>query len=85
MHFHEYSQVRIRQLIRPPEASKNCIVYVRPPQVGDVGIIVSVYQRPGSAGGYCYTVEFADRGGAPLWLHDFSADELEAAPTQPVP
>jgi hypothetical protein len=85
MHFHEYSQVRIRRLLRSPDSSDDFIVYVRPPQVGDVGIVVSVYQRPGTAEGYCYTVECADGGDTPLWLGDLSAEELEAAPTQPSP
>ena len=33
--------------------------------------------------GYCYTVECEEcvaPGGAPLWLGDFSAEELEAVP-----
>jgi hypothetical protein len=88
MHFHEYSQVRIRKWVRSPDASNDLMVYVRAPRVGDVGIVVSVYKRPDTAEGYRYTVECAecaDGGGTPLWLGDFSAEELEAAPGEPSP
>jgi hypothetical protein len=77
----EYSRVRIRQLLRSPDAYDDLGRNQRPPRVGDIGIIVSIYQPPCSPEAYCYTVECADciePGGAPLWLGDFSAEELES-------
>ena len=81
MDLREYSRVSVKQLLRSPDASGEWMIYKRPPQVGDIGIIVSIYQPPCSPEAYCYTVECADciePGGAPLWLGDFSAEELES-------
>ena len=81
MDLREHSRVRIRQLLRSPDAYDDLGWGVRPPQVGDIGIVLSAYQHPDSPEGYCYTVECAEciePGGAPLWLGDFSAEELEA-------
>ena len=81
MDLREYSRVRIRQLLRSPDAYDDWGGNQRPPRVGDIGIVVSIYQPPVSPEGYSYTVECAESiepGGAPLWLGDFSAEELEA-------
>jgi hypothetical protein len=76
----EHSRVRIKQLPLSPEAYDDWEGNQRPPRVGDMGIVISIYQRPGSPEGYCQMVECVEcvePGGAPLWLGDFSAEELE--------
>ena len=81
MDLREHSRVRIRQLLRPPDAYDDWGGNQRRPRVGDIGIVVSIFQPLARPEGYCYTVECEEcvaPGGAPLWLGDFSAEELEA-------
>jgi hypothetical protein len=81
MNLREHGRVRIRQLLRSPDAYDDLGWNQRPPQVGDIGIVLSAYQPPGGPEVCYFTVECAEciePGGAPLWLGDFSAEELEA-------
>jgi hypothetical protein len=81
MDLREHSRVRIRQLVRSPDAYDDLGWNRRPPQVGDIGIVLSAYHPLDSPESYFYTVECAEcieSGGAPVWLGDFSAEELEA-------
>jgi hypothetical protein len=81
MNLGEHSRVRIRQLLRSPDAYDDLRWNQRPPHVGDIGIVLSAYQPPGRPEVYYFTVESAEciePGGAPLWLGDFSSEELEA-------
>jgi hypothetical protein len=83
MDLREYSRVRIRQLLRSPDTYDGWGWNCRPPRVGDIGIVVHIDQPPGSPEGHRYTVECAkcvEPGAAPLWLGDFSDEELETVP-----
>jgi hypothetical protein len=80
MVFCEYSAVRIRQLLRPPETYNAYKTNSRPPQLGDAGTVVDVMGSPGVPDTYGYIVECREciePGGAPLWRGEFSAEELE--------
>jgi hypothetical protein len=80
MVFREYSAVRIRQLLRPPETYNAYKINSRPPQLGDAGTVVDVMGSPGVPDSYVYLVESREcvqPGGAPVWLGEFTEVELE--------
>jgi hypothetical protein len=80
MVFREYSLVRIRLLLRSSKAYDGYRINSRPPRVGDVGTVVDVMGSPGVPDSYVYTVECREciePGGSPLWLSEFSEEELE--------
>jgi hypothetical protein len=71
--FKEYDVVKIGQLLldhRPFEGSKSVS---RPPQVGDVGMIVHVGEN---TSGKTYYIEMVDSQGYTIWLADFLPEEL---------
>jgi hypothetical protein len=76
--FEELDVVRVRQLLQPERHFDGTEGCKRPPRVGDRGTIVFVQAERG--GPACYTVEMVDADGYTVWLADFEADELEAAP-----
>lgn len=49
---------------------------MRPPRVGDTGVIVHVFAADGEAAGYI--VESVDAEGYTVWLADFLPGEVEA-------
>ena len=71
----QYEQVRLRQLLRPPEAYDGWALNQRPPQVGDVGCLVDILQAAGVTNSY--VVEFSGPDGVIVWMGDFSTSELE--------
>ena len=77
MDLQEYEVVRVRQLLRPPEAYDGWRLNVRPPRVGDVGTIVGIYRSPGLP--VNYVVEACEADGTTLWLGDFGQEEIERA------
>jgi hypothetical protein len=84
MGIREYSPVRIRRLLRPSEAYDGWRLNSRPPNVGDEGIVVDVLNAPGAPDTYVYVVESREciePGGAPIWLGEFSVEELEPLDT----
>ena len=80
----EYSRVRVRQLLRPLSDYDGARINLRPPEIGDLGIVVDIdiQQAPGLPNRYVYVVESeaARSEGGPVWLGDFMAEELEALP-----
>jgi hypothetical protein len=73
--FRECSQVRVRQLIevnRPFNGSQNVM---RPPEIGDTGIVVHITQHRWD-GSLIYLVEKASPDGGTVWRADFVAEEL---------
>ena len=47
MPLEQYSLVRVRQLLHPPEYYDGWRINQRPPQVGDVGYLIDILQAPG--------------------------------------
>lgn len=76
MSFQEYSTVRIRWLLRPPDSYDGWRVNQRPPRIGDSGTIIHVLKASGLPDKY--VVESCCPNGVPIWLGDFAAEELEA-------
>ena len=77
----QYSLVRVRKLLHPPEHYDGWGVNKRPPQVGDKGTIVDILQAPGAPDNY--VVESSAQEGTATSLGDFSSEELEAADESP--
>ncbi|MBI1765802.1 MAG: DUF4926 domain-containing protein [Acidobacteria bacterium] len=73
----EYDCVRIVRLLSPERAYDGTDSVSRPPQIGDTGAIVHVYQTSDKAEGYI--VESVDSEGRTIWLADFLPDELVLA------
>ena len=78
MTIQEYSPVRVRQLLRSTDAYDGWGCNQRPPRVGDVGTVVDVMGTRGLPSSHVYIVECCDPEGVPLWLGEFSAEEIEA-------
>jgi len=76
--FRQYEQVRIRQLLRPPDEYNGWGINQRPPRVGDVGYLIDILQAPGVPDSY--VVECSGPGGVDIWLGDFTAEEIEPVP-----
>ncbi len=74
----QYSMVRVRQLLHPPEHYDGWRLNQRPPRVGDMGTIVDILQAQGLPNKF--VVECSDPEGVDIWLADFSSEELEALP-----
>ena len=72
----QYGMVRVRRLLRPPDAYDGWRVNLRPPRVGDVGTVLDVLSgiNDGPDG---YVVESSGPDGVSVWLGDFLATELE--------
>lgn len=73
--FELYKQVRVRRLVQPPDSYDPWRLNQRAPQVGDVGTYIDLLHAPGLPDHY--VVEMCGVGGAPVWLAEFLADELE--------
>lgn len=68
---------RVRALLHDPAHYNGWGVNLRPPEVGNIGIIIDILRAQSGAVGY--VVEGSRReDGENLWLSDFSAEELEA-------
>ena len=75
--FQLYSRVRVSQLLTPRRSVSGSGAKTRPPEVGDTGTVVEYF---GNLEGATYLVESVDAEGATVWLAEFSAQELVAAP-----
>ena len=75
--FQLYTRVRVSRLLTPQRAVSGSGASVRQPQVGDTGTVVEYF---GNLEGATYLVESVDAEGATVWLAEFSAQELVAAP-----
>ncbi len=73
--FKQYERVRIRRLQQQPDAYNGWRTNQRPPQVGDVGVLLDILTAPGVPDRY--VVELAGPDGVTIWLADFPANELE--------
>ena len=71
----QYDMVRIRRLIQSPVSYDGWLVNQRPPQVGDVGVLLDVLHAPGLPDRY--VVEHSGADGITIWLGDFAAEEIE--------
>jgi hypothetical protein len=67
----EYAVVKVIRLLQPDRGFHGTDGVRRPPQVGDVGTIVHVYDLTS------FAVECLDGSGMTMWLADFFAEELE--------
>lgn len=74
----KYSKVRVRRLLRLLEEYDGWRVNQRPPQVGDVGVVVDILQAAGEPDSY--VVESCGPGGITVWLGDFREEELAPLP-----
>jgi hypothetical protein len=68
----EYSMARVVRLLKPDRHFSGSENVSRPPQIGDVGTIVHVYDSLKAC-----IVEMSDEKGMTIWLTDFIAEELE--------
>jgi hypothetical protein len=73
--FKQYEPVRIRHLQREPDSYDGWRVNQRPPQVGDVGVLLDILTALGVPDRY--VVESSGPDGVTIWLADFVEDELE--------
>lgn len=73
--FELYTRVRVRRLLRPPDAYDSFGLNQRPPQIGEVGTYIDLLQAPGLPDHY--VVESCGPLGVPIWLAEFVAQELE--------
>lgn len=74
----EYQTVRIRKLVRPPEACDDWGLNRRPPRIGDLGTLIHRLQAQGLE--TRYVVENCDADGIPIWMCDLTEEEIEVAP-----
>ncbi|MBA3312314.1 MAG: hypothetical protein M3552_08230 [Planctomycetota bacterium] len=79
MALRQYDMVRVRQLTQSPASYDGWRVNRRPPQVGDVGVLLDVLHAPELSDRFA--VELADPDGVTIWLSDFAAEEIEPAGT----
>lgn len=75
MALEQYDLVRVRRLLKSPDAYNGWGINARPPRVGDAGTIVEILHADGLPDNY--VVESFGKDGATEWLADFSAEELE--------
>ncbi len=68
---HEYDIVRVVQLLDPSRKFSGTDGFSRPPQVGDEGTVVCVYDPQN------FAVEMVEKNGMTIWLADFLAEELQ--------
>jgi len=76
--FRDLQRVRVVRLLdedRPFDGSRSAL---RPPAVGDVGLVVDIVPNVSS-----YLVESVDAAGRTVWLASFDASELEDAEDGP--
>jgi hypothetical protein len=71
--------VRIVRLLTANRYYDGTVGVRRPPEVGDLGMIVHQYDRDDPRAPFM--VEKSDAGGNTLWLADFEPDELELVDT----
>jgi hypothetical protein len=76
--FQLYSRVRVSRLLTSHRAVSGSGAKTRQPEVGDTGTVVEYF---GNIEGPTYLVENVDAEGATVWLAEFSAQELVAAPS----
>ncbi len=79
MRLEQFEMVRVLRLLRLPDEYDGWRVNKRPPNVGDVGIIVDVLRAPGLSDRY--VVESSGTDGVTIWLGDFCEGEIE--PVEP--
>ena len=72
----QYGLVRVRRLVSPPAEYDGWRVNKRPPQTGDVGILLDILRAPGLPDRY--VVESSGADGVTIWLSDFAPEELES-------
>jgi len=70
----EYSIVKIVRLRKASRHFSGSENISRPPQIGDIGTIVHVYDSSKGC-----IVEMVDESGSTIWLADFEPGELELA------
>ncbi len=73
----EYERIRVRRLNRPPDYYDDWRLNQRPPQPGDVGVLIDILQAPGVPDGY--VVESSGSDGITVWLCTFASEEIEPA------
>ena len=73
--FKQYSKVRVTKLLRINSDYDDWKLNQRPPAVGDTGTLVDFQYAHGVP--VRYTVESVGPDGAPIWMCDFEAEELE--------
>lgn len=78
MMFRLNETVRVVQLLHPPEEYDVLEENIRPPAIGDRGLIVDVVCEAGKPA--IYIVECVDADGVGVWIGDFDAEELELVP-----
>lgn len=68
-----------RDRIRADRFAYQTIVHRRHPRVGDIGVVLEVYEKPEPA----YEVECADPvTGVTAWLEPMYPEEIEASPDE---
>ncbi|MDB4992722.1 MAG: hypothetical protein JWM74_154 [Myxococcaceae bacterium] len=78
--FIHYETVRVTQLTAPAASYDGWKVNLRPPNVGDVGVVVEVLQAAGAP--ERFVVECMDeQSGETLWLSELDATELASVPS----
>lgn len=75
MNLSQYDLVRICQLTREADGYDGWLGNQRPPQVGNVGVLLDILEAPGLPDRY--VVELSGADGVTIWLSDFAAEEIE--------
>jgi hypothetical protein len=77
----QYSIVRIVKMIRSPNEYDDWGFNQRDPQIGDAGVLIDMLHAPNLPDKY--VVENTGKDGAPIWMSDFFADEIETVEQAP--
>jgi hypothetical protein len=70
-----YELVRVVKLLRPIPEYDSWGINTRAPQIGDIGTYIDLLISPGLPDHYI--VESVGPDGVPIWLSEFTLDEIE--------
>lgn len=73
--FEEYSLIKIVKLLEAHRSFDSTNAVMRPPKIGDTGIIVHIVKQSNPNDTICI-VEIVSPTGETIWLADFRQDEL---------
>jgi hypothetical protein len=73
--FRELSHVRVKNLLRSANEYDGWNINKRPPQIGDIGVIVDIQHGPNMP--INYVVECCNSNEGTVWLCDLNFEEIE--------
>jgi hypothetical protein len=76
--FRLYTKVQVVKLVQSIDKYDSWRLNKRPPEIGDIGILIDYLPPKGKP--YFYIVEKSDMDGSDIWLCDFLEEEIEPFP-----